>query len=124
MEPVIPLPPAASITGISDKEGARTLKNGTIRHMAVFTLKAAPDSAEAAAFLRDGAEILSNIPVVMNFEVLRQVSAKCEFQYGFSMEFADQAAYDAYNAHPDHQAFVEKRWETEVAAFQEIDFVN
>ncbi|MEK4328242.1 Dabb family protein [Paenibacillus sp. FSL R7-0312] len=124
MEPVIPLQHAASITGISANEGEKRMKNGTIRHMAIFTLKHAPDSAETAAFLRDGAEILSAIPVVMNFEVLRQVSVKCDFQYGFSMEFADQAAYNTYNNHPDHQAFVAKRWDTEVAAFQEIDFVN
>lgn len=124
MEPVILLRHAASITGISGNEGENKMKHGTIRHMAIFTLKHAPDSAETAAFLRDGAEILSAIPVVKNFEVLRQISLKCDFQYGFSMEFEDQAAYDAYNSHPEHQAFVAKRWEIEVAAFQEIDFVN
>lgn len=97
---------------------------GTIRHMAVFTLKSAPDSEKTRAFLQDGAEILSAIPGVEHFEVLNQVSSKCDFQYAFSMEFADQAAYDAYNNHPDHQAFVARRWDTEVAAFQEIDFVN
>lgn len=100
------------------------MNKGTIRHMAVFTLKSAPDSEETIAFLRDGAEIFSAIPVVENFEVLRQVSAKCEHQYGFSMEFADQAAYDAYNNHPAHQTFVAERWDTQVAAFQEIDFVQ
>ncbi|MEK3904991.1 Dabb family protein [Paenibacillus sp. FSL R7-0179] len=100
------------------------MNKGAIRHMAVFTLKSAPDSEETTAFLRDGAEILSAIPVVRNFEVLRQVSAKCEHQYAFSMEFADQAAYDAYNHHPAHQAFVAERWDTQVAAFQEIDFVQ
>lgn len=100
------------------------MKSGVIRHMAVFTLKHAPDAPETAAFLKDGADILSSIPVVSNFEVLCQVSAKCDFQYGFSMEFADQEAYDAYNAHPDHKAFVANRWDVEVAAFQEIDFVK
>ena len=100
------------------------MKNGTIRHMAIFTLKHAPDAPETAAFLQDGADILSSIPVVQNFEVLRQVSVKCDFQYGFSMEFADQAAYEAYNIHPHHQAFVAERWEIEVEAFQEIDFIN
>ena len=100
------------------------MKNGTIRHMAIFTLKHAPGSPETAAFLQDGERILSAIPVVNHFEVLRQVSVKCDFQYGFSMEFADQAAYDTYNTHPDHQAFVAQRWDVEVAGFQEIDFVN
>lgn len=100
------------------------MNKGTIRHMAVFTLKSAPDSDKTQAFLREGAEILSAIPGVDHFEVLDQVSGKCEFQYAFCMEFADQAAYDAYNVHPDHQAFVAERWDTEVAAFQEIDFVK
>lgn len=100
------------------------MTKGTIRHMAVFTLKTARDSEKTRAFLREGAEILSAIPGVDNFEVLQQVSSKCDFQYAFSMEFTDQAAYDAYNNHPDHQAFVAERWDTEVAAFQEIDFVN
>ncbi|WP_238651600.1 Dabb family protein [Paenibacillus piscarius] len=100
------------------------MNKGTIRHMAVFTLKSAPDSEKTRTFLRDGAEILSAIPGVDNFEVLNQISSKCDYQYAFSMEFADQAAYDAYNNHPDHQAFVTRRWDTEVAAFQEIDFVN
>jgi hypothetical protein len=50
MEPVILLPPAASITGISGNEGEKAMKNGSIRHLAIFTLKAAPDSAETAAF--------------------------------------------------------------------------
>jgi hypothetical protein len=39
------------------------------------------------------------------------------------MVFADQAAYDGYNAHPAHVGFVETRWQTEVDAFQEYDFV-
>lgn len=100
------------------------MKNGTIRHMAVFSLKHPVGSEEAETFLRDGATILSAIPVVMNFEVLRQVSDKCEFDYGFSMEFINQTAYDTYNHHPDHQDFVTMRWENEVTAFQEIDFMN
>jgi hypothetical protein len=39
------------------------------------------------------------------------------------MEFADQAAYSAYDSHPDHTAFVRERWIPEVAAFMEIDYV-
>lgn len=97
---------------------------GTIRHMAIFTLKHPEGSAETERFLQDGEQILSAIPSVRNFEVLRQVSAKCEFHYGFSMEFEDQAAYDLYNNHPDHQAFVSARWDTEVVKFQEIDLTK
>jgi hypothetical protein len=93
-----------------------------IRHTVVFNLKHATDSAEEAAFLSD-ALVLERIPGVQKFERLRQVSPKADFAYGFSMEFADQAAYDAYNVHPDHVAFVRDRWVPEVAAFQEIDYV-
>ena len=58
------------------------------------------------------------------FERLRQVSPKNDYAYGFSMEFADQAAYDAYNGHPVHTAFVRDRWQPEVERFLEIDYVR
>ncbi|MBF0678321.1 MAG: Dabb family protein [Devosia sp.] len=93
-----------------------------IRHTVVFTLKHPSGSPEETAFLRD-AKILAAIPGVEKFEQLRQVSPKADYAFGFSMEFADQAAYDVYNAHPDHVAFVSDRWLPEIARFQEIDYV-
>lgn len=56
------------------------------------------------------------------FEVLREVSLKNPFAHGLSMEFADRAAYEAYNEHPEHVAFVRDRWLSQVADFQEIDY--
>ena len=38
------------------------------------------------------------------------------------MEFADEAAYAGYDAHPAHRAFVAERWLPEVADFLEIDY--
>lgn len=93
-----------------------------IRHTVVFTLKHAAGSAEEGAFLRD-AKVLAAIPGVEQFEQLRQVSPKNDYAFGFSMEFADQAAYSGYNDHPDHVAFVRDRWIPEVAKFLEIDYV-
>lgn len=93
-----------------------------IRHTVVFTLKHAAGSPEEAAFLAD-AKILQAIPGVEKFEQLRQVSPKADYAFGFSMEFADRAAYESYNNHPDHVAFVRDRWVPEVARFQEIDYV-
>ncbi|MCI3927078.1 Dabb family protein [Paenibacillus sp. TRM 82003] len=98
------------------------MTTGRIRHMAIFTLLHPEDAPETRRFLQDGQSILSAIPTVENFEVVHQVSPKNEFRFGFSMEFADQAAYDAYNVHPAHVDFVENRWKKEVAKFQEIDF--
>ncbi len=92
-----------------------------IRHTVVFRLKHPPGSQEEAAFL-DAASVLAAIPGVGNFERLREVSPKNGFAFGLSMEFADQAAYDAYNIHPDHVAFVRDRWIPEVAEFLEVDY--
>ena len=93
-----------------------------IRHSVAFRLKHEPGSAAEADFLR-AADVLATIPGVARFEKLRQVRAKADYTHGFAMEFADQAAYDGYNDHPDHVRFVRERWVPEVAAFQEIDTI-
>jgi heme-degrading monooxygenase HmoA len=93
-----------------------------IRHTVVFSLKHANGSAEEQAFL-DAAMVLADIPGVEKFERLRQVSPKADYRFGFSMEFKDEAAYQAYNDHPHHVAFVRDRWVPEVEMFQEIDYV-
>ncbi|NHC14998.1 Dabb family protein [Motilibacter deserti] len=93
-----------------------------IRHTVVFTLKHAAGSAEEAEFLAT-ARALADIPGVERFEQLRQVSPKSEFAFSFSMEFADEQAYQGYNEHPVHVAFVRDRWQSEVVDFQELDFV-
>jgi Stress responsive A/B Barrel Domain len=93
-----------------------------IRHTVVFSLKHAAGSAQETDFLNT-AKILAKIPGVEHFEQLRQVSPKNDYNFGFSMEFATQAAYQSYNDHPDHTAFVQGRWIPEVAKFMEIDYV-
>ena len=93
-----------------------------IRHTVVFSLKHPKASLEEAAFLK-AADILAGISGVERFEKLAQVSAKNDYHFGFSMEFADQATYSFYNDHPDHVAFVRDRWMPEVSRFMEIDYV-
>ncbi|GAA4185203.1 Dabb family protein [Gryllotalpicola kribbensis] len=93
-----------------------------IRHTVAFRLIHPAGSAEEAAFLQAAAE-LADIPGVQKFEVLREVSPKNDFAFGLSMEFDDQAAYDAYSFGPKHSAFVTERWQTEVADFLEVDYV-
>lgn len=93
-----------------------------IRHTVAFRLHHPAGSPEEAAFLAE-AETLSAIPGVESFEVLRQVGRKSGFAFGISMEFADQTAYDGYNAHPSHVRFVEERWLPEVAEFLELDYI-
>jgi hypothetical protein len=93
-----------------------------IRHTVVFTLKHAHGSLMEKAFLRDAKTALHDIPGVKKFEQLKQVSKKNDYAFGFSMEFANQAAYDGYNTHPKHVKFVQERWEREVQKFLEIDY--
>jgi heme-degrading monooxygenase HmoA len=92
-----------------------------IRHTVSFTLRHGRGSALEKAFL-DDAKALADIPGVTKFEQLRQVSMKNGYRFGFSMEFADRAAFAAYDAHPVHAAFVRDRWIPEVADFLETDY--
>ncbi len=93
----------------------------SITHMVIFTLKHERGSREEEEFLNVGEKTLSSIPFVKNLKVLKQVSEKNQFDFGFSMEFADQGDYNSYNNHPDHLSFVKERWENEVEEFLEID---
>ena len=94
-----------------------------IRHTVVFRLKHPDGSRAERDFLDTGRQVLASIPGVERFERLREVSRKNGFTFGFSMEFADQAAYDRYSNHPDHNRFVQERWVREVEEFLEIDYV-
>lgn len=106
-----PAPPTGATMGVTR----------LIRHTVAFRLRHPAGSPAEAEFLAAGLP-LAQIPGVERFERLRQISPRNEFRFGFSMEFADQAAYDAYNLHPDHVAFVRDRWTPEVEAFLEIDY--
>ena len=92
-----------------------------IRHTVAFRLKHPRGSAEERSFLQAGMA-LGDIPGVEKFEQLNQVSPKSDFHFGYSMEFADQAAYQVYNDHPVHVAYVRDRWIPEVEDFLEIDY--
>ena len=94
----------------------------TIQHTVAFSLIHPAGSAEEANFL-EAARALAAIPGVERFEQWRQVSPKSDFSFNFTMFFADQASYDAYNVHPTHVDFVSNRWAGEVSDFQELDFV-
>jgi hypothetical protein len=94
-----------------------------IRHTVVFRLKHPAGSAAETDFLAAARRLATAIPGVQRFECLRQVSRKNPFTFGLSMEFADLAAYQVYNDHPEHTRFVQQRWLAEVEEFLEIDYV-
>jgi hypothetical protein len=92
-----------------------------IRHTVAFKLKYPKGSAEEKDFLT-AIKKLADIPGVEKFECMKQISKKNKFEYGLSMEFANQKAYDQYSNHPDHISFVQNRWIKEVEDFLEIDY--
>ncbi len=92
-----------------------------LRHTVAFTLVHPEGSAGERDFL-EAAERLATVPGVETFELLAEVSPKNGYSFGISMEFADRAAYERYNEHPDHVRFVQERWLTEVSEFLELDY--
>jgi hypothetical protein len=97
------------------------LAAGRIRHTVVFTLSHPEGSPAEADFLATAGG-LSALPGVEAFQILRETSPKNAYRFGIAMEFADPAAYEGYNEHPEHVRFVQERWLAEVADFLEIDY--
>jgi Stress responsive A/B Barrel Domain len=93
-----------------------------IRHAALFRLRHDASSTEEADFLAAAAR-LAAIPGVDDFQIARETSPKNPYAFALSMTFVDQIAYDGYNEHPQHLAFVRDRWLPEVAEFMEHDSV-
>ena len=87
-------------------------EDGMLRQSVIFVLQHAHGSMQEKASLSE-AMVLTDIQGVEKFEQLKQVSKKNDYEFGFSMEFKDQAAYDAYNDHPTHVKFVRERWARE-----------
>ena len=94
---------------------------GRIRHTVAFAL-AHPEGSAAERDFLEAAGRLAEIPGVEAFELLAEVSPKNGYRFGIFMEFADRAAYDGYNEHPDHLRFVQERWLAEVSDFLELDY--
>lgn len=97
---------------------------GKITHSVFFRLKHKAGSAEEKAFIDTCWRVLEPIPGTTGFRVLKETSPKNNFAFGLTMDFADRAAYDAYNNHPDHLGFVQGTWIPNVEEFQEIDYVD
>lgn len=79
------------------------------QHIVLMKLKsdAAPEAIEAA---RDGlAALQTTIPGILAFRFGRNDSPEGRnqgFDLGFTIDFVDSAARDAYLPHPDHQAVI------------------
>lgn len=126
-EGIVGMITVSGLTSIDDHnlvvDGIKAFLAGDmLQHTVFFNLNYEEGSPMIEQFLTDGYNILTTIPGVLDFGVLKQVSSKCTFTYGFSMRFVNKEAYQAYNIHPLHVDFVNQRWLKEVSEFQEIDF--
>ena len=92
-----------------------------IRHSVILILKSSLSPEDKMQYFA-AVDELKQIPGVQKFEVLKQISSKNPFQYGISMEFENQEAYDVYAGHSLHSAFVKKYWAACVEDFLEIDY--
>jgi hypothetical protein len=97
--------------------------NPTRIHHGVFFKLKYPEGSESEHEFLEAAKHLATIPGVEKFECLQQISKKNRFEFGLSMEFANQQLYDSYNNHPKHVGFIQERWLKEVEDFLEIDYV-
>ena len=101
----------------------KTRKNTNIRHAGLFKFKTNVTEQEKQAFF-EALKDLENIAGVKKLEISKQISPKNKFEYSFSMEFANEDIYKAYNIHPSHDAFVQNYWLNSVEDFMEIDTVQ
>ncbi|WDQ17117.1 Dabb family protein [Rhodopirellula sp. P2] len=92
-----------------------------IEHTVTFRLIHDLGSPKEAEFLNAASE-LAAIPGVQHFRIRRQTNSKNSHTHGISMQFQTQGEYLAYCEHPAHVNFVQQRWLSEVADFQEADF--
>jgi hypothetical protein len=93
-----------------------------ITHSVFFRLHHAAGSQAEMKFFIDSLP-LAKLSTVKNFQRLQQTSKKNNFTHGFSMQFKDQQAYDAYSNDPTHTTYVKNVWIPQVAEFMEIDHV-
>ncbi len=98
--------------------------NSFITHSVFFKLRYHPGSEEEKEFLDSCRRVLSPIPGVESFRVLKQNSTKNNFDFGLSMVFKSRSEYEGYNRHPDHVAFVRDTWVPNVVEFLEIDYTD
>ncbi|MFN8254373.1 MAG: Dabb family protein [Bacteroidales bacterium] len=98
-------------------------QNNNICHNAYFKLKDSLPESDRKLFF-DEIYKLADIEGVIDFKVVKETSPKNKFEYGATMQFKDQQAYDAYNQNPLHQKFVNEIWLKMVDGFIEIDYMQ
>ena len=90
-------------------------------HSVFFKLRYPKNSVEEKLFF-EAVNTLIAIPGILNFQCIKQISTKNDFEYGIIMEFNTQQEYDFYASHPLHSEFVQQHWIPSVEKFMELDY--
>jgi quinol monooxygenase YgiN len=98
-------------------------QSNNICHNAFFKLKDSLSTEDRKLFF-DEIYKLADIEGVIDFKVVKETSSKNQFEFGATMQFKDQKAYEAYNQNPLHQKFVKEIWMKMVESFMEIDYMQ
>lgn len=94
-----------------------------LTHTVQFRFKPGLSESDKAGFM-EALHALSGIPGVLDFGIFRQVSAGNSFEYLATMRFRTSEAYQAYNSHSQHTAFINEQWMPKVEAFLEGDYLE
>ena len=94
-----------------------------ISHLVLIRLRDGLGEEREEWFLAQAREVLGRIPGVANLRVGRNLRAECVHPFALVMDFADEAALQAYQVHPEHQRFLADIIGPLVADKQVLDYV-
>jgi hypothetical protein len=77
-----------------------------ISHVVLIRLRSGLGAEREESFLAQARAVLGPIPGVLNLRVGRNLRPASTHPLALVMEFADEAALQAYQVHPEHQRFL------------------
>jgi len=95
-----------------------------VLHVIMFRFKSAIGSRRREALVRRAREVLAPLPGVRNFIAGEAIRDDIDYTHAIGMLFDDEAALDAYRAHPAHIAFRDREFVPLVEQRQAYDFAE
>ncbi len=77
-----------------------------ISHLVLIRLRGGLGEEREERFLAQAREVLGPIPGVRDLKVGRNLRPDATHPFALVMDFADQAALEAYQVHPQHRRFL------------------
>jgi fructose-bisphosphate aldolase class II len=116
---------AAGGAGQADAALAACRRWAPVEHVILFNTTAQQGEEaqdQASALMRDGRDILGNIPGVRRVFVGNAVRADARYSHCWLVRFVHPRVIDSYRDHPDHVAFADQRFRPAAPDRVSIDF--